>query len=1087
VTFPAVILPLKVYLNLSGTWTDISTYTYQRSLPSITRGRADETSSANPQTMTGQWNNRDGRFSPRNPTGPYYGSLVRNTPVRAGVVNSGAVYLRFADDSLSYCSCPDSTGLQITGDIDVRWFGRLDDHNACLLFSKFGTTGQAWALALNGDGTLTFTWNDGTSSHQVTSTAGLEVPYGQVLIRATLAHSTGTVTFYTGTSMGTGSQFGNTVVFGSTSVAAAAGQAVAAGYSYQYNQLYGVNGCLGEVYECRVYSGIAGTLEADPVFTSQTAGSASFTDSQSNTWTVNGTSELSDIVYRFHGECSALPQQWDPSGADVWTAVTASGMLRRIQQQQNPTVSSMTRALSQITDLVALWPCEDGASSTVLASAVPGVAGMTISGSPVLATSAAFLSTSPLPQVNKSVWHGNIPGYTATADTFAFLLDGIAADFGNSGVPVIAYCPAGTATSLEVELGSLGNIQANAIGAAGILATATSNLSTYAGTPCLVVVQVTASGGTCTLKLSVVAAGATSADTSTATYSGSIGPVSTVAVNPISTVTLTSSVVGEIAVTSGTLSAASLIAAVNAHQGETAGARFARLCSENSLGCRIYGYPVHSALMGPQTSATLPDLLQECETADMGLIFESRRALAIGYRTLGSLCSQTAGVVLNYSSAELGGTSQSGELTPTDDDQHTVNDVTVQRGSVSGPAGSTAQVVQETGDMSVNSPPDGVGDYSTQITANVGYDKQLPDVAGWLLHAGTIDQERYPVIPLNLARPELASPLLWEIAALDIGDYLQITNPPAWLPPQVIGQLCYGYAETAGGYFWDWLGNCVPEQAFQVLVAGTGSTSDPRADSSGSTLNSSATSTATSVTVAVAAGCQLWTVAGADFPLSIAVAGEEMTVTDVSWPPSDFLTGDTANFNGGTTGTWSAQSNTTIANVASPTHQGAGACKWTSTAAGNMQAAHCTAGNITSQGLACSPGDIIVMMAWFLAATTGRTVYLGAQFYTSGAVSIANANDIKDAVTDNTSTWTKVTGRVIAPALSAYCRLYPIVVGTGGASEVHYCDDMYIADLTSAGSLVQTFTVTRSVNGVVKAQSAGAAVDVWNPVALAVT
>ena len=65
---------------------------------SITRGRPDESGQANPATCTWEWNNRDGRFSPRNPLSPYFGLLARNTPVRlmrssaefAGAVSAAA-------------------------------------------------------------------------------------------------------------------------------------------------------------------------------------------------------------------------------------------------------------------------------------------------------------------------------------------------------------------------------------------------------------------------------------------------------------------------------------------------------------------------------------------------------------------------------------------------------------------------------------------------------------------------------------------------------------------------------------------------------------------------------------------------------------------------------------------------------------------------------------------------------------------------------------------------------------------------------------------------------------------------------------
>jgi hypothetical protein len=68
--------------------TDITTKTFDRNGDSsitIRRGRQDEQTQSAPSTMTVAVNNTDGRFSPRNPTGAYYGGLRRNTPLRVRV------------------------------------------------------------------------------------------------------------------------------------------------------------------------------------------------------------------------------------------------------------------------------------------------------------------------------------------------------------------------------------------------------------------------------------------------------------------------------------------------------------------------------------------------------------------------------------------------------------------------------------------------------------------------------------------------------------------------------------------------------------------------------------------------------------------------------------------------------------------------------------------------------------------------------------------------------------------------------------------------------------------------------------------
>lgn len=76
-----------------GTWLDITSDVYQRDPLQITRGRSDEQSQASPQRMTLTLDNRDGKFAPRNPLSPLYGTIGRNTPIRCKI--DDAAFTRF--------------------------------------------------------------------------------------------------------------------------------------------------------------------------------------------------------------------------------------------------------------------------------------------------------------------------------------------------------------------------------------------------------------------------------------------------------------------------------------------------------------------------------------------------------------------------------------------------------------------------------------------------------------------------------------------------------------------------------------------------------------------------------------------------------------------------------------------------------------------------------------------------------------------------------------------------------------------------------------------------------------------------------
>jgi len=91
-TFPETALSVTVELYYSAAWNDISEYVYSRDRVIIRRGRTSPRGSIDPGTCTLTLDNRDGRFSPRNPTSPLYGLIGRNTPMRVSLDGSVRFY-----------------------------------------------------------------------------------------------------------------------------------------------------------------------------------------------------------------------------------------------------------------------------------------------------------------------------------------------------------------------------------------------------------------------------------------------------------------------------------------------------------------------------------------------------------------------------------------------------------------------------------------------------------------------------------------------------------------------------------------------------------------------------------------------------------------------------------------------------------------------------------------------------------------------------------------------------------------------------------------------------------------------------------
>jgi hypothetical protein len=110
----------KIELYIGGAWLDVTRLdsatagVYYRDDITITRGKADEAATLDRGTARFTLNNRDGRFSPRNPMSPYYGKFGRNTPVRISVVQpNGERRYRFHGEVSSWPQRWDITGTDV--------------------------------------------------------------------------------------------------------------------------------------------------------------------------------------------------------------------------------------------------------------------------------------------------------------------------------------------------------------------------------------------------------------------------------------------------------------------------------------------------------------------------------------------------------------------------------------------------------------------------------------------------------------------------------------------------------------------------------------------------------------------------------------------------------------------------------------------------------------------------------------------------------------------------------------------------------------------------------------------------------------
>lgn len=239
--------------------------------------------------------------------------------------------------------------------------------------------------------------------------------------------------------------------------------------------------------------------------------------------------------------------------------------------------------------------------------------------------------------------------------------------------------------------------------------------------------------------------------------------------------------------------------------------------------------------------------------------------------------SQTGGKVfgvpaLSYTSRHL-----TPPFEPVEDDQRLANDVTVSRED-----GSSARVTKETGPLSIED----AGLYDEQVDLVAFDDTTLADQAGWRVHLGTWDEQRWPAVTVDMTRTGFPLAFPKELVAeLDSGSKVDVTNLPTWLVDATAELELEGYAETLEPFRWQFAFASGPDRPWQVMVADH--VTFGRADATGSTLNADITSVATSLSVASPSQHPtlaniLWVTAAGEFPLDIIVGGEVIRVTAIA-------------------------------------------------------------------------------------------------------------------------------------------------------------------------------------------------------------
>lgn len=882
---PKTPLPIDVDLYAGGDWRAIPGDVYQRDDISIQHGLSNEATSVQPCQMGMTLGNLAGNYDPTNATGPYYGTIGRNTPIRVSIRSDVDQFNRTVSNG--WGTSTSTNAADPTGD---AWQNLFVGGNSAASFAVSGGSGThtvagtgAWVMSHT-----TASWGDVDVAVTVNvlpfvNVTGAQIEPANIVLRGQdsthyymvrVAINTSqlvTLQLFDAAGFGMFGPIATTVAHvGSNSIrvrAQAEGSTIRAkvwdtatsepsGWTFHVNY-----------YESIVLAG-AQALDA-PGWVGMRSGVAS---GNTNTNPITFTyTNLVVRVPRFSGWAFLQPTS-DITGKDQIVKVTAGSVLRQLSQGQLPISSPLRHDIPTLPNLLAYWPCEDGTAATSFASGLSNGQPMQIAaGTPQLASDSTFIGSSPLPVNNGSYWLG----YTGSTDTsgvvqvrFLFKFPP-AATLVNGTVLARAHTT-GSVVRWDLVYNTVGSIglQVNAFDTNGNLVSGSPFGIFVPGAPLdgnafRVGISMQLSGSNIACQVQTYLQGGAPAGAFTFTVTGqSITTCYAVAICPPGN-NIAQSVVGHITFENVVTNINDLIGQVNAFVGEDAGSRLSRLCGYANIPLAFVGDTTALSLdMGPQTADQLYNLIQATATSDAGLLYETKGDAALAYRTGGGhACGPTepVAVALSRTLHQL-----ADPPVATYDDQNLHNDYTITNGD-----GSTIQVTQTTGPLSTALPPAGMGDYATSAQVNLSTSNEVADVANWLLHLGTVATARYPQLSVNLLASGPAA-LYWPL--LDVAPDTMISL--AGQTPDTMLELARGYTETLNGFTHRLVFNAAPGEPYLCPVFDDGSS---RWAAGASSLAAGINATAVTMQVASTDGT-LWTTTAGDFPLDIMMGGERITV-----------------------------------------------------------------------------------------------------------------------------------------------------------------------------------------------------------------
>ncbi|MET7949213.1 hypothetical protein [Micromonospora sp. NPDC005324] len=792
---------------LTYQWVDI-TDRLQRAEPiTISRGRSTPLADTVPSSCSLRLNNADGRFTPRNPVGPYYGQLQRNTPLQVRLLHVVDVFDRTVSNGW---------GSPAIGSAWTTSGGSASD---------YFTDGSVAKQSLGTVNVLRQAFADtGVTSGEMTVdvTNPLGTPNGAAVTHWVVGRAEDPSNFYAARldiKPGGGVDLQIVKRVGGVLTGLAAVTNIGTHASSTWRVVFSWMGSELRAKAWKPASDSPPGWQVGAVDTSLSSGTqcgllTRLEGGNTNTLPVVVSYDNVEVTSpRFTGYVDRWPPRWDPSGNLRWVPIQAFGTLKRISSAGEATRSPLYRYYTeqQTFNKSGYWPLEDGSLATEGASAMRTVDSL-VPSAPV-----RFGQSSPLGGVGTMVdtsgayLQARIPPEYATD----WRMECVVAhdEVPTTSTRVVAWLTPGTIQAWNLFTTATGfSVNGySAMSGGTFLIGVNTGILAQPGRLHHIRIDVTLSGGSNSLQVWV---DGVSGGSATLGSSLTLQPT-LLRVNPDAAQVIPA--VGHIGVWSASPLPATTSAAVAlGSPGELAHARVAAVCAERQVPYAPYPVAgITSEAMGPRLSGSLMAQLRDAEATDGGILYELTCG-RLTYRPRSTLYNQPVTLALDYAARHI-----APPMEPSDDDATLRNDVTARR-----PSGSDARYVDEAHIAAV-------GRWEQPLSANPSTDAQLEQLAAWAVHRGTVAEQRFDTITLRMTAGDAVT-TAW--LGCDIGSRLTVANVPASVTPDPVDQILVGYVETFGEHpVWTVQALCEPASSWTI-----GRLNDPvlgRLDTAGSQLS----------------------------------------------------------------------------------------------------------------------------------------------------------------------------------------------------------------------------------------------------------